>query len=184
MRGSFQHGHGCSGSPRQHGSTRKSILPTAFHFFYSIPTPLHPGFHHRSSRPCRPLARPEVRSNTAMVVPGDRDSTEAQEKHPARCISFHFISFHSHSTPSRNSSLIQSALQTVGKTGGAFQHGHVCSGWLRWHESTRTSILSIAFHFIAFHSNSIPSRNSSSIQSALHTVGKTGRDRRCVPAQP
>ena len=49
-----------------------------------------------------------------------------KKEHPAHCISF-FL-FHSDSTPSRISSSIQSALQTVGKTRGAFQHSHGCSG--------------------------------------------------------
>ena len=69
----------------------RASCPLHFISTHSILTPLHPGTHHRSSRLCRPLARPEVRSNTVMVVPGGRDDTEAQEK--ASC-PLHFISTH------------------------------------------------------------------------------------------
>ena len=110
-----------------------------------------------------------------MLVPVGRGSTEAQEKHPAHCISLHFIPFYGNSTASRKSSSIQSTLQTVGKTGGAFQHGHGCSGWPRWHGSTRKA--SCPLHFISFHSiltqlHPGTRHHSSSILLALQTVSK------------
>ena len=112
-------------------------------------------------------------SNTAMVVPGGCDGMKVQEK----------ASFHSNSTPS-----LELIIDLIGPADR--WQGRRCVPTRPWlfrvaaaARKHKKSILPTAFHFISFHSNSTPSRNSSSIQSALQTVGKT-RDRRCVPTRP
>ena len=70
-----------------------------------------------------------------------------KKEHPAHVISLYLIPLQFHSIPGTHHrpNRPYRPLARAGKIAGAFQRGHGCSGWMRWHGSTRKA--SCPLHF-------------------------------------